>query len=161
MNGRRARGRGAFTLIELMIVVAIIGILAAIAIPKFAGLIRKSREGSTKGNLGALRAALSIYYADMEGQYPTDDLSSLMVNGKYIAAIPTLHTPDYHADANTVVSPMGCAVNWDENAGGKWIFYNSPTCGCPMAPSPARCVWGEQWIGCGHTDTKGSSWTQY
>jgi len=59
-----------FTLIELMIVVAIIGILAAIAIPKFASLLRKSNEGACKGNLGALRSALSIYYGDMEGQYP-------------------------------------------------------------------------------------------
>ena len=53
-----------------MIVVAIIGILAAIAIPKFADLIRKSQEGATKGSLGALRSALTIYYGDMEGVYP-------------------------------------------------------------------------------------------
>ena len=60
-----------FTLIELMIVVAIIGILAAIAVPKFADLIRKSTEGASKGNLGSVRSALSIYYGDMEGQYPS------------------------------------------------------------------------------------------
>jgi prepilin-type N-terminal cleavage/methylation domain-containing protein len=60
----------AFTLIELMIVVAIIGILASIAIPKFADLIRKLQEATTKGNLGVLRSALSIYYVDNEGFYP-------------------------------------------------------------------------------------------
>jgi len=59
-----------FTLIELMIVVAIIGILAAIAIPKFADLIKKSKEGATKGSLGALRSALTIYYGEQEGMYP-------------------------------------------------------------------------------------------
>ena len=62
--------RRGFTLIELMIVVAIIGTLSAIAVPKFASLVRKSQDGATKGNLGRLRSAMSIYYSDMEGYYP-------------------------------------------------------------------------------------------
>jgi len=65
MKGLKAK-KG-FTLIELMIVVAIIGILAAIAIPQFAQLVAKSQEGATKGNLGTLRSSLSIYYGDLEG----------------------------------------------------------------------------------------------
>ena len=60
-----------FTLIELMIVISILGVLATIAIPKFANLIRKSREGATKGNLGSIRSAITIYYANNEGVFPT------------------------------------------------------------------------------------------
>src|SRR5437870_2701858 len=77
MKMMKRSGERGFTLIELMIVVAIIGILAAIAIPKFADLIRKSNEGSTKGNLGALKGALAVYYGQNEGSYPNDDLTSL------------------------------------------------------------------------------------
>src|SRR5579863_7937483 len=98
-----------FTLIELMIVVAIISILAAIAIPKFADMIRKAQEGATKGNLGVLRSALSIYYSDMEGQNPdsTDPINgngiySLTVNGKFLSQIPTARTPFYHPDTSLV-----------------------------------------------------------
>src|ERR1700757_3818100 len=93
------RKKSGFTLIELMIVVAIIGILAAIAIPRFAEMIRKSAEGSSKGNLGAIRSALSIYYGDMEGQFPSD-LQYLTVNTKYLGQqMPISKAPNYHPDS--------------------------------------------------------------
>src|SRR3982751_371983 len=91
MNTKAKRG---FTLIELMIVVAIIGILAAIAIPKFSQLITKGNEANTKGNLGAIRSALSIYYGDTEGAYPvTSDLSGLTLNSKYMTSVPVAKLP--------------------------------------------------------------------
>jgi prepilin-type N-terminal cleavage/methylation domain-containing protein len=146
--------RAGFTLIELMIVVAIIGILAAIAIPKFAELIRKSGEGSSKGNLGALRSALSIYYGDMEGQFP-GSLTGLTVSGKYLASIPKAKAPNYHSDSSVSrVLPGGCViVNWDTddfNSGG-WVY-----CDAPADPGFGNAI-----INCTHTDTKGSVWSSY
>src|SRR6266550_1074442 len=107
-----------FTLIELMIVVAIIGILAAIAIPKFASLIRKSSEGASKGNLGSIRSALSIYYGDMEGQYPAD-MAALTLSGKYLAVIPASKTPNYHADSTALANQTAPTDN------GGWSYNNT------------------------------------
>jgi prepilin-type N-terminal cleavage/methylation domain-containing protein len=79
-----------FTLVELMIVVAIIGVLAAVAIPKFADMLEKSREGATKGNISAMASAVSNYYADQQGVYP-QTLNSLTfsISGQaYPAYIP-------------------------------------------------------------------------
>jgi prepilin-type N-terminal cleavage/methylation domain-containing protein len=64
------KSKKGFTLIELMIVVAIIGILAAVAIPRFSDMLEKAREGATKGNVGAIKSAISIYYGDNTGAWP-------------------------------------------------------------------------------------------
>ena len=140
---RRAEG---FTLIELMIVVAIIGILAAIAIPKFAELIRKSSEGASKGNLGAIRSALSIYYGDMEGQYPAA-LSAMTISGKYVTVVPMAKAPNYHADSNAETD--GALASLAD--GGGWYYVNAAT----------DANIGNVLVMCTHTDTKGSVWTAY
>ena len=135
-----------FTLIELMIVVAIIGILAAIALPKMADLIRKSAEGTSKGNIGAIRSALSLYYGDNEGNYPAD-ISSLTLSGKYLTAIPIAKTPDYHPDTSTrILAPIATA-----NDSSGWIYDNTAS----------GINAGIVEINCTHTDTKGSVWTNY
>ena len=58
-----------FTLIELMIVIAIIGILAAIAIPQFASYRAKSYNAASVSDARNLRTDLEAYYAEWE-QYP-------------------------------------------------------------------------------------------
>jgi prepilin-type N-terminal cleavage/methylation domain-containing protein len=138
--------KSGFTLIELMIVVAIIGILAAIAIPKFAELIRKSGEGASKGNLGSIRSALSIYYGDMEGQYPAQ-IQGLTVAGKYLATVPNAKTPNYHTDASSEIDGTLVGVS---DAGG-WAYNNITT----------DTNLGNMLVKCTHTDTKGSIWESY
>jgi len=136
-----------FTLIELMIVVAIIGILAAIAIPKFAELIRKTGEGSSKGNLGTMRSAISIYYGDMEGLYPRT-MTALTVGAKYLTNIPPAKAPAYHAD-NSAESLLSVVVNPDDATG--WVYNDILT----------NANNGSILVNCTHTDTKGSIWTAY
>ncbi len=58
------RKQEGFTLIELMIVVAIIGILAAIAIPNFLQYQMKSRQAEAKTNLGAIRTSMTAFQAE-------------------------------------------------------------------------------------------------
>lgn len=60
--------QGGFTLIELMIVVAIIGILAAIAIPNFLRFQLRSKTGEARTNLAGIRTAEESYFAEY-GQY--------------------------------------------------------------------------------------------
>ena len=57
------RPRRGFTLIELVIVIGIIGLLAALAIPKFYDLTGQAKVGATKAGLGSLRSLLAVRYA--------------------------------------------------------------------------------------------------
>jgi len=134
-----------FTLIELMIVVAIIGVLAAVAIPKFAQILERSKEGATKSNLAAIRAAVSIYYGRNEGVYPAriDSTSTFVgpAETNFLHELPRASaTPLGNTNAVSAVSaiPSGAGVGW---------AYHS--------------VSGEVWANSTATDTKGSPFTSY
>ena len=79
------RTQSGFTLIELMIVMAIIGILITMAIPSFVGAIKHAREAALKEDLQTLRTAIDTY--TMDKQKGPQSLDDLVQNG-YIRAIP-------------------------------------------------------------------------
>ncbi len=66
----RFTGRG-FTLVEILIVVVILGILAAIVVPRFAAARTEAAAGTTYSELEKLRRALDVYVARNENTFPT------------------------------------------------------------------------------------------
>lgn len=153
MTRRLARG---FTLIELMVVVSVLAIMASIALPKYADMIQKAQEGTVKGNLGALRSALSIYYADNSGSSPAcvaGAASTVLTDSlipKYLNEISTvksgLHTPtkSVYCDGQMIPGSIHDGQGW---------YYDGT--------SPADAFAGSVWVACDHTDVIGNAWTTY
>jgi type IV pilus assembly protein PilA len=134
--------RKGFTLIELMIVVAILGILALIAVPRFGQLIRKSNESATRGHMGSMRSALSIYYASTEGLFPTD-LTPFLTPGRphSMDAPPQLYTAEHGVtvQSDLYAAPVPLADT------GRWGYVSRD---------------GVFNVTCTHTDVGGRVWSQ-
>jgi general secretion pathway protein G len=82
---RRGNETHGFTLVELLVVLAILGILVAIAVPQLQQAPIRAKEAALREDLFTFRTCLDQYYAD-KGHYP--DTLQALVTDKYIRKIP-------------------------------------------------------------------------
>ncbi len=112
------RHKQGFTLIELLIVVVIIGILAAIAIPKFANTKEKAYVASMKTDLRNLITAQDAYYADNNSWYAAGT-ANLGTNYRASTGISVViggaSASGWLATATSTLTVMTCHI--DMNAG--------------------------------------------
>jgi general secretion pathway protein G/type IV pilus assembly protein PilA len=116
-----------FTLIELIVVIAILGILAAIAVPRVTGSLNTAKENANKANLKIIQDAVERYHVEHNDSYP-QDLQTL-VDQKYLDKVPQTaegHSFDYDASKGIVSIPSGDAgASSSQSSGNSGSSNNS------------------------------------
>ncbi|MDR3773171.1 MAG: type II secretion system protein [Terracidiphilus sp.] len=102
-----------FTLVELMIVMAIIGVLAVVAVPSYISAIKHAREAVLKEDLHTLRAAIDSY--TMDKQKAPQSLDDLLQEG-YLKSIP--EDPMTHSTSTWVTDTSDSMHSLDETEPG-------------------------------------------
>ena len=141
-----------FTLIELMVVIVILGILAAVIAPRIPAFVDKAKEGRTKGNLATLRSTLNIYYSDNDGWYPTAGTGATFAGTlvpKFLKKVPECETVKTGHGKKTAAEDFDDTIGDDDL--GAFGYNNDQTSN----------GWGDCWVECSHTDLSGNRWTSY
>lgn len=119
----------AFTLVEILIVVVILGILAAIVVPQFAGAITEASVGTTQSELEKLRRAVEVFQVRNENALPNvtagDGTWGALIagTGEYLKEAPA---NPYVGGSNKQVIVLGTGPDTTYQTTHAWIF-NSTT----------------------------------
>jgi len=147
LGDREMRKQQGFTLIELMIVVAIIGILAAIAIPAYQDYTIRAQVSEGLNLTGACKAAVTEFYQDT-GDFPADNTEAGLaaaaeIEGKYTVSVTVSATGDceaeYGNEANTNIAGAVLSMSPTDNAGSvSWDCQGDATLVDKWLPAACR-----------------------
>lgn len=165
------RTRRGFTIVELLIVIVVIAILAAITIVAYNGIQQRARDAARVSDIRSISKALEIYKTQ-NGQYPTQVSST--GQGGYEISVPTASNSDFLAALRTsgLISkvPIDPTNTGDMNTAGSKLYayylYPAGFGGCDAARGPYYILFartGESASSSGQTyfSCPSQSWTGY
>ena len=148
----RKASQGGFTLIELVVVIVILGILAAFAVPRFMGLETEARVAAIKSMGGTLRSAATMGHGACMARGCADAATNVPINGTNVQFV--FQYPTNAAIRGLISNVEGFATGGANNTFTKsgarvpvncWVQYQAPT----VTNTPPTIVYPAGTIGVG------------
>lgn len=146
----RHKARRAFTLVEILIVVVILGILAAIVIPQFTSASEEARLGNVQSQLQTIRSQIELFRVRNNGEYPASfdaaaDQWDDLVGDDYLRAVPV--NPFTRSSSIDEMDDQDWSNGWVAgNADNGWVWDPTNNVIAAMVPGRLIGVDDQEWV---------------